>query len=490
MAQYIYPPQHHELLSGLPWIASLARREYNVIAPLGTWLRDGNHGYDDIPPGLQNEVFFKDLNTGEIHSSALWRDWGWGDEDMQELAWLKKAHPEDRPHLIANVNNFENQGIKVGQTVYRVIDSENEYHWILSSAAAVLWEENGELFRYIGRDIDITSRLHREMGLKKELDDIEMRSARDRALIEAAGKIAGVTKPSELQEAMDAAAPEMLGMSGFRLVSMKDGIPQLLLGPNVSPPLHSSLKNFREGLMPGTQVASIPPADESEEFCIWYIGEIPEGPALAVFSSPGSCSGEYSRLMAALGPVILQAWNHINDLDELRRHATTDPLTGSWNRRPFLQQAGRRLRRNIEDGRTSAVALLDIDFFKRVNDRFGHTRGDRVISRVSDGMNAALRANDLMCRWGGEEFGVFLDDVDEDDAFAALERIRILAGKAGSEDPLVITLSAGVSMVPGLTANSMEDALRDADWALMDAKGSGRDKVCILHQKQSRTSSN
>jgi hypothetical protein len=143
-----------------------------------------------------------------------------------------------------------------------VIDSENEYHWILSSAAAVLREENGELFRYVGRDIDITSRLQREM-----------------ALIEAAGKIAGVTKPSELQEAMDAAAPEMLGMSGFRLVSMKDGIPQLLLGPNVSPPLHSSLKNFREGLMPGTQVALTPTAGESEEFCIWYIGEIPEGPA-------------------------------------------------------------------------------------------------------------------------------------------------------------------------------------------------------------------
>ncbi len=85
MAQYIYPPQHHELLSGLPWISSLARREYNVIAPLGTWLRDGNHGYYDIPPGLRNEVFFKDLNTGEIHASALWRDWGWGEEDMQEL---------------------------------------------------------------------------------------------------------------------------------------------------------------------------------------------------------------------------------------------------------------------------------------------------------------------------------------------------------------------------------------------------------------------
>ncbi len=269
-------------------------------------------------------------------------------------------------------------------------------------------------------------------------------------------------------------------MSGFRLVSIKDGIPELLLGAEVSPPLRSSLKNFREGLMPGTQVAFTPPTDKSEEFCVWYIGEIPEGPALAVFTSPGSCSEEYSRLMAALGPVILQAWNHINDLDELRRHATTDPLTGSWNRRPFLQQAGRRLRRNIEDGRKSAVALLDIDFFKRVNDAFGHTRGDRVISRVSDGMNAALRANDLMCRWGGEEFAVFLDDVNKDDAFAALGRIRKSAGTAGSEDPLVITLSAGVSMVPGLTANSMEDALNDADKALMDAKESGRNKVCVF----------
>lgn len=128
MASLIYPEHLASLLSDMDWVEPLAAHEFGIVEPLARWLRDGNHEYEEIPPGIRNEVFFKDIQTGETRPSSLWREWGWGNAEMNGFSWVEKAHPEDRPFLISNRNYREQDGIRVGQSVFRITDCGGKYH--------------------------------------------------------------------------------------------------------------------------------------------------------------------------------------------------------------------------------------------------------------------------------------------------------------------------------------------------------------------------
>lgn len=482
MVSLIYPEHLNSLLSDMGWVESLAAHEFGIVEPLARWLRDGNHGYEEIPPGIRNEVFFKDLQTEETRPSALWREWGWSDTEMNGFSWIEKAHPEDRSFLRSNRNHSELNGVRVGQSVFRIIDSSGDCHWVLSSAAAILWSDDGELCRYIGRDVDISSRINRELALKEEIREAEIRSYREHALLEAAGKIAGVSDKGELLQAVEESIPDLLGMDGFRLLAFESGIYSVILGPQFPDKVFSDIVEIASADPDSPKSPCYAVSSDTESFTMWDIGDIKGKRAFAVFRYAGECNTESERLMTALGPIILRAWNQVSDIEVLRKDATTDPLTGVWNRRPFLEQAERRLRRNKEDGLTSVFALLDIDLFKLVNDKYGHSFGDRVLNLVSRGMEDSLRGVDLMCRWGGEEFAVYLEGLDENEALRTVERIRKSAGDAGSQGEMLITLSAGIRMIEPAEPLSLEDAMNDADKALLKAKGDGRN--CIRLQPE------
>jgi len=159
----------------------------------------------------------------------------------------------------------------------------------------------------------------------------------------------------------------------------------------------------------------------------------------------------------------------------LTAQAQTDALTGALNRRGM----GRRLddlhARAQERAEAYAVLMVDVDHFKVINDRHGHAVGDEVLKRVALGLRESLRADDVVARWGGEEFCVLLPRVRETEAQALAE--RMVAGIAGSGSPPV-TISIGVALV--LPADDAADGvMRRADAALYRAKDSGRNRVCV-----------
>lgn len=156
--------------------------------------------------------------------------------------------------------------------------------------------------------------------------------------------------------------------------------------------------------------------------------------------------------------------------------ATTDALTGLANRRA-LEAASDRLRAS---GNTLALIVLDLDHFKRVNDHFGHAVGDAVLRRASLAMSAACREQDLLVRWGGEEFAVLLPNTDLDAASRIAERIRNAIAEVDWSDlgiRLAVTASAGV--VAGDAATPLADLMRRGDAALYAAKSAGRNLVRI-----------
>jgi two-component system cell cycle response regulator len=170
-----------------------------------------------------------------------------------------------------------------------------------------------------------------------------------------------------------------------------------------------------------------------------------------------------------------------DNLQESMELAVTDPLTGLFNRRYMERHLGTLVEKSAGRGKSLSVLILDIDYFKSVNDRFGHDAGDDVLREFADRMRTCVRGIDLACRHGGEEFVVVMPDTDLSVATMVAERIRRkIAG-----DPFPVqrgTRSIEVTISIGIAARTdpKEDAtafLKRADEALYRAKRDGRNRV-------------
>lgn len=159
----------------------------------------------------------------------------------------------------------------------------------------------------------------------------------------------------------------------------------------------------------------------------------------------------------------------------LRNMAVTDPLTGAYNRRYLEEQAAQALEAWQRYGHSSTMLLIDVDFFKRVNDRFGHTAGDAAIRALVEVISSRLRAVDTLCRFGGEEFVVLLQETDMQGATQLAEELRLLIENAKILPKGNITISVGVCEV--VSADSVDHWFKLADSALYIAKRGGRNRV-------------
>jgi diguanylate cyclase (GGDEF)-like protein len=166
---------------------------------------------------------------------------------------------------------------------------------------------------------------------------------------------------------------------------------------------------------------------------------------------------------------------------ELRRAATTDPLTGAYNRRSFTDRALAELARGARTNRATSVLMIDADRFKAVNDTYGHGVGDVVLTSLCSSLAAALRPSDLLGRIGGEEFAVVLPETDLASAAVAAERLRSAAQAVRvpvKDGEISFTVSIGVTVLPPGDM-SLKTALDRADAALYRAKSEGRNRVAV-----------
>jgi diguanylate cyclase (GGDEF)-like protein len=159
--------------------------------------------------------------------------------------------------------------------------------------------------------------------------------------------------------------------------------------------------------------------------------------------------------------------------------ASTDPLTGVPNRRAVIDTGNTLIRRTAAPDRPVAALMFDLDFFKAINDRFGHAIGDRVLKVFANTATANLRSSDIFGRLGGEEFAAILPNMDIDAAVAAAERVRAAFLQAASEidgHPVRGSLSAGITVTTD-SATNLDALLSIADEALYVAKANGRNRV-------------
>ena len=172
----------------------------------------------------------------------------------------------------------------------------------------------------------------------------------------------------------------------------------------------------------------------------------------------------------------------INFMYTQTRHlSVTDGLTGLYNRRHFEVNLEREFMRAKRYKNNLSIAMIDVDFFKKVNDTYGHACGDYVLKEIAFLINEAFRKTDIVFRYGGEEFVVILTETDSENAVIPLERLRksVEANKFKYNNQyLNITISIGVSSNLQNT-NSPWEFFDFADRALYDAKKNGRNQVRV-----------
>ena len=166
-------------------------------------------------------------------------------------------------------------------------------------------------------------------------------------------------------------------------------------------------------------------------------------------------------------------------VEESRWMATTDALTGLLNRRAFLESTSREVARAKRYNEHLSVVLLDVDHFKHINDKRGHAAGDLVLAAVGRLLNRALRACDIVARWGGEEFVLVLPSTSLDQAEEVAERVRAelanAAIKDGNGDAVPVTASFGVAAYS--SGETLEQVIDRSDRAMYLAKSGGRNRV-------------
>ena len=190
-----------------------------------------------------------------------------------------------------------------------------------------------------------------------------------------------------------------------------------------------------------------------------------------------------NRQLEQLNAELSQKMREIEELQaRLKREAVHDPLTQLFNRR-YLDSAMPGLIGSAERWNTPlTLALLDLDHFKRVNDRYGHLAGDKVLRRVGKLFSSSLRPSDIVSRWGGEEFCIVFPETDVAGAGTALAslaaKLRTLNVEWGEEVITGFTFSAALA-AHGANGRTLDELVDAADRALYAAKGAGRDRVLV-----------
>ena len=179
-----------------------------------------------------------------------------------------------------------------------------------------------------------------------------------------------------------------------------------------------------------------------------------------------------------IGERIIELERRVMDL------AATDYLTGVLNRRAFMERLEQEIERSRRGNTSLSLIMADIDYFKRVNDRFGHQEGDIVLQKFVDQLTTSLRGYDFISRYGGEEFFVCLPGADGSQAGSVAERLRKKVEEMevvfpGSSQSIRITASFGVACFMLEPQESIDSLIKRADEAMYRAKNEGRNRICL-----------
>ena len=498
-----------------------------------------------VEKARESETFFRSL-SGAIpgivwtaradgaldYASDLWYSYtGQSPQLNKESAWQQALHPDDVTACVARWGESIRTGAAYEMEYRLRRGSDGSYRWFLARATAVR-DEQGKIIQWFGTltDIDdqkhsqqileeqirerteqlaeVNTRLQEEMWerdlARKELDqqnermlrELSERTQRATLLTKMGEHLQSCINKDEVFAAALGFAPKIfLHRGAIALLNPERNsaevigswgdceLPRKAFEPTGCWALRTGHKHL---VVAGDNTACCSHAAGVKHtyLCIPILAQ---GEALGIMhfqatdESPTMGEAELSFKTTFTGQVGLSIAN-INLRDALRAQSIKDTLTGLYNRRYLEEMLEREIRRAARAKQSLGILMLDLDHFKNFNDTYGHDAGDAVLRETASLVASNVRAEDTVCRFGGEEFVVILPTANLEDAQTRAEHIRSkvreLTVLHRGQSLGMITVSIGVSAFP-INGTSTRELLAAADAALYRAKREGRDRVSV-----------
>jgi diguanylate cyclase (GGDEF)-like protein len=402
--------------------------------------------------------------------------------------WAKRLHPEDRQRVLRYESEYV-AGRRTGPLEYRMLHREGRIVWIRDDAVLVR-EEDG-VVRWHGVLSNITEQKRAEAELGR-------RAAQQGAVARLGEHALEGASPTELMQEAVSCAAALLDVEISGVLELVDDERCFVLRAGVGWP-ENAIGTHRTALGTASQagytILSRTPVivrDWAAETrfrrtpALCALGarsgatvtiDTPAGP-LGVLGVQSTSVRDYARgdldFLQSLANVLADALRRQTVEDDIRHRALHDSLTGLPNRVLFLDRLEHALSRLERRDGLAAILFIDLDRFKLVNDSLGHQVGDELLAAVAPRLKDAVRGSDTVARFGGDEFGILLEDIrDERDAIEMAERIAAVFTRpfvlGGSEQ--FVTTSIGIAMARG--GELSQELIRDADAAMYRAKERG-----------------
>ncbi len=434
-------------------------------------------------------IFVKQFDGTVEIANRFWSELGYSREEMAGDRWIEVIHPDDREKALEFSRHLHDETREHERVVYRIRTRDGDWRWCMTSGMIEVNQETGQRL-LIGHDQDITYIKELQQNAEDARTEAERR-AQEADTLRHAGAI--ITASLDRQEMVTRVVDQLRRLIPIEhcLVFERHGreLNALFNGDHhedtpialfESEPGHDWIvKSLREGL-PGV----FPDPEVSSRH--WLVvplmirGE-PEGVCVVGRADDREFTARDIHNALAVSDYLAVALNNGRLFEGMTTLATTDPLSGLLNRRAFFIEARQVLSEIWRDGAPVACFVADIDHFKSINDEYGHLIGDEVIRKIASSMRNALRDEDYVGRYGGEEFVALLPGVPLEEARKVADRVRVhISSLDVTPVERSITCSVGVTalLTMGLEAcPNLDSLLLAADNALYEAKNGGRNRV-------------
>jgi len=466
-----------------------------------------NHVDSILNKMRQIGLFVNDLQHNRVYPNSYWYRWGYTEEDMKHLGYLELIHPDDLDR-VKKMGIPNNSNINNSMVLFRLRTKTGEWRWILSSTISITRNEDGSINQYIGFDHDITEEMEAKEVLQAALLQAEAakQEAEARALeantlreistiitseLDLNTTINAILTQAEKILSFDTASVQILngnilkivGGHGWRKPDDLIGIPIPIPGDNPNTRVIQSGKPLIIG-----DIIELYPS--MKDFFEEYEGHSWIGFPLIIREAiigmltfdkkeKNFFTVEHRNIGKSFASHVAIALDNARNFQRINNLSMTDPLTEISNRRAFFNQMDYQEKLFKRYGTNFSMIMLDIDFFKKINDKYGHQTGDRVLKDIADEIKVVIRDSDIVFRYGGDEFAVILSQSDEADAFEIAERIRreVKNNIKLADKNDILTICSGCASFSSLETRTIDKLISSADNALYYAKRNRRNKT-------------
>ncbi len=404
---------------------------------------------------------------------------------------MEGVHPDDRARCLAIYGvAFERR--EPFEMEYRLLNADGDYRWLVEHGVP-RFDPEGEFLGFIGSGNDITGRRASEQQLGRYVTELKRHDLEVTTINQLSDLILSCVAEPEAYPIIAQSARQIFSAAGALAVSLADGSGFSVVAhwngaerqTEAEFPLDACWAMRRGQIHEVTPERTSPICDHLHTppghgyLCI-PLTVRGEQLGLIYLAAPSERRTAWRQVAESFADAVKLGLSNLRLRESLRQQALRDPLTGLFNRRYLEETLPRDLHRNAREEGELALAMLDLDHFKQVNDRFGHEAGDAVLRAVGQLLLSTLRRSDIACRFGGEEFVLVLPGTGVGDAQRRLEALRQQMAENHFSHAGValgpLTISIGLACAPD-DADSPEALIRAADQALYRAKNSGRNRL-------------